>query len=190
MGLAEVGVKVERGRVEIDEHFATNVPRHLRHRRLWCAGRCWRRTRPRRKARRWPRCWPAGQPHIDYDIVPGVVYTHPEIASIGKTEEQLEAAGIAYKVGKFPVPRQQPGARGGRYGRLRQAAGRRRERPACSAAHIIGPDAGTLIAEIAIAMEFGASLRGYRAHLPTPHPTLEEAVKEAALAVTGKPIHI
>ena len=99
----------------------------------------------------------AGQkPHIDYDIIPGVVYTHPEMASIGRTEEQLKEAGIAYKVGKFPfMANSRARAVGDTDGFVKILADATTDR--VLGAHIIGPDAGILIAEIAVAMEFGAS---------------------------------
>ena len=131
----------------------------------------------------------AGQkPHIDYDIIPGVVYTHPEVASIGRTEEQLKEAGIAYKVGKFPfMANSRARAVGDTDGFVKILADAATDR--VLGAHIIGPDAGTLIAEIAIAMEFGASSEDI-ARTCHAHPTLEEAVKEAAMvAAFGKAIH-
>ncbi len=131
----------------------------------------------------------AGQkPHIDYDIIPGVVYTAPEVASIGKTEEQLKEAGTAYKVGKFPfVANSRARSIGVTDGFVKILADAATDR--VLGAHIIGPEAGTLIAEIAIAMEFGASSEDI-ARTCHAHPTLEEAVKEAALATFAKPIHM
>ena len=130
----------------------------------------------------------AGQkPHIDYDIIPGVVYTAPEVASIGKTEEQLKEAGTAYKAGKFPfIANSRARSTGDTDGFVKILADAATDR--VLGAHIIGPEAGTLIAEIAIAMEFGASSEDI-ARTCHAHPTLEEAVKEAALATFAKPIH-
>ncbi len=131
----------------------------------------------------------AGQkPHIDYDAIPGVVYTAPEIASVGKTEEQLKDAGVAYKVGKFPfMANSRAKAVGTTDGFVKVLGDGVTDR--VLGCHIIGAEAGTMIAELALAMEFGASSEDI-ARTCHPHPTLEEAVKEAAMAVTGKPIHI
>ena len=130
----------------------------------------------------------AGQkPHIDYDAIPAVVYTAPEIAYVGKNEEQLKEAGIAYKVGKFPFQaNSRAKAVGKTDGFVKVLADAETDR--VLGCHIIGAEAGTMIAEIALAMEFGASSEDV-ARTCHPHPTLEEAVKEAAMAVTDKPIH-
>ena len=131
----------------------------------------------------------AGQkPHIDYDAIPGVVYTHPEIASVGKTEEQLKEAGVAYKVGKFPfMANSRARAVGESEGFVKLLVDAATDR--LLGAHIIGPEAGTMIAELALAMEFGASAEDV-ARTSHPHPTLSEAVKEAALAASFKPLHV
>jgi dihydrolipoamide dehydrogenase len=126
--------------------------------------------------------------HVNYGAIPGVVYTWPEVASIGETEEQLKARGQAYKVGKFPFTANgRARAMGDTDGFVKILADKATDR--VLGAHIIGPDAGTLIAEIAIAMEFGASAEDV-ARTCHAHPSLNEAVKEAALAVDGRPIHI
>ena len=131
----------------------------------------------------------AGQAgHIDYDLVPGIVYTWPEAASIGKTEEQLKQMGIAYKVGKFPFSANgRARAMDMTDGFVKILADATTDR--ILGAHILGPEAGTLIHEIAVGMEFGASAEDI-ARTCHAHPTLNEAVKEAALAVEGRPIHI
>ena len=187
LGLAEAGVKLDaRGRVEIDDHFQTSVPG------IYAIGDVVRGAMLAHKAEEEGSVLAellAGQkPHIDYDIIPGVVYTDPEVASIGKTEEQLKEAGVAYKVGKCPfMANSRARAVGVSDGFVKLLADAATDR--VLGAHIIGPDAGTLIAEIAMAMEFGATSEDI-ARTCHAHPTLEEAVKEAALAVTGKPIHI
>jgi dihydrolipoamide dehydrogenase len=131
----------------------------------------------------------AGQhPHIDYDAIPAVIYTWPEVGSVGRTEDELKAAGTAYKIGKFPfTANARARANGDTEGFVKILADAATDR--VLGAHIIGPDAGTMIAEAALAMEFGASAEdiGRTVHA---HPTLNEAVKEAALAVDGHPIHI
>jgi len=127
------------------------------------------------------------QPHIDYDAIPGVVYTAPEIAYVGRNEEQLKDAGIAYKVGKFSFQaNSRAKAVGKTDGFVKILADAETDR--VLGCHVIGAEAGTMIAEVALAMEFGASSEDI-ARTCHPHPTLEEAVKEAAMAVTGKPIH-
>ncbi|MGG5820743.1 dihydrolipoyl dehydrogenase [Falsiroseomonas sp. HW251] len=187
LGLKEVGVALdERGRVKTDEHFATNVPG------IWAIGDVIAGAMLAHKAEEEGVALAehlAGQkPHINYDAIPGVVYTWPEVASIGKTEEELKAAGVAYKVGKFPFTANgRARAMGDMDGFVKILADRQTDR--VLGAHILGPDAGTLIAEIAIAMEFGASAEDV-ARTCHAHPSLNEAVKEAALAVDGRPIHI
>ncbi|MGE3624250.1 MAG: dihydrolipoyl dehydrogenase [Bdellovibrionales bacterium] len=131
----------------------------------------------------------AGQSgHINYDAIPGVVYTWPEAASVGRTEEQLKSEGIAYKTGKFPFTANgRARAMAETDGFVKILADAATDR--VLGAHIIGPDAGTMIAELALAIEFGASSEDI-ARTSHAHPTLNEAVKEAALAVDGRPIHI
>src|SRR5918995_3236994 len=126
--------------------------------------------------------------HVNYDVIPNVVYTYPEVASIGETEEELKAAGIAYNVGRFPF------TANGRAkvnrttdGFVKILADAKTDR--VLGAHIVGPDAGTLIHEIAVGMEFGASSEDI-ARTCHAHPTLAEAVKEAALAVEKRAIHM
>ena len=120
---------------------------------------------------------------MNYGAIPGVVYTWPEVASVGQTEEELKAAGVAYNVGKFPFTANgRARAMGDTDGFVKMLADKATDR--LLGAHIIGPDAGTLIAELATAMEFGASAEDV-ARTCHAHPTLNEAVKEAALAVDG-----
>jgi len=131
----------------------------------------------------------AGQkPHIDYDAIPAVIYTQPEVASVGKSEEDLKTAGIAYSVGKFPFTANgRARCNGDTEGFVKILADTKTDR--VLGAHIIGADAGTMIAELALAMEYGASSEDI-ARTCHAHPTLPEAVKEAALAVAKRPIHI
>ncbi len=131
----------------------------------------------------------AGQkPHIDYDAIPAVIYTHPEVASVGKSEEDLKAAGVGYAVGKFPFTANgRARANGDTEGFVKILADGKTDR--VLGAHIIGDDAGTMIAELALAMEFGASSEDI-ARTCHAHPTLPEAVKEAALGVAKRAIHI
>ncbi|MFL5255082.1 MAG: FAD-dependent oxidoreductase, partial [Rhodopila sp.] len=131
----------------------------------------------------------AGQAgHVNYNAIPAVVYTWPEVASVGQTEEELKAAGVVYTVGKFPFTANgRARAMGDVDGFVKILADKATDR--LLGAHVIGPDAGTLIAELTTAMEFGASAEDV-ARICHAHPTLSEAVKEAALAVEGRALHI
>src|SRR5690606_29080812 len=129
-----------------------------------------------------------GYGHVNYDAIPGVVYTHPEIASVGKTEEQLQEAGIEYNKGVFPfIGNGRARAIDGTEGRVKILAHKTTDR--VLGVHIIGPRAGDLIAEATAAIEFGASAEGI-ARTSHAHPTPSEVVKEAALGVAGRAIHI
>ena len=122
------------------------------------------------------------------DAIPGIVYTHPEIASVGKSEEELKAAGVNYRKGKFPfMANGRARAMGETDGFVKILADKQTDR--ILGAHIIGPNAGDLIAEVALAIEFGASAEDV-ARSCHAHPTLAEVVKEAALSVEGRAIHI
>ena len=131
----------------------------------------------------------AGQkPHVNYNTIPGVIYTHPEVATVGKTEEELKAAGVAYKVGKFPfMANSRARATAQVEGLVKILADAKTD--AVLGVHIIGPQAGNIIHEACIAMEFGASSEDI-ARTCHAHPTYNEAVKEAALAVDGRAIHM
>lgn len=186
LGLDEAGVtKDERGRIQVDEHFATTA------RGVYAIGDVIPGPMLAHKAEEEGiACVErliTGYGHVNYDAIPSVVYTHPEIASVGKTEEQLQQAGIDYRKGSF-LFRANGRARSlndveGRVKVLADAATDR-----VLGVHIIGPRAGDLIAEAAMAMEFGASSEDI-ARACHAHPTLAEAVKEAALAVDGRAIH-
>jgi dihydrolipoamide dehydrogenase len=131
----------------------------------------------------------AGQAgHVYYDGIPSVVYTWPEVAWVGKTEEELRTAGVQYRIGKFPfMANSRSRAVGQTEGFVKILADLVSDR--VLGVHILGPDAGTLIAEAALAMEYGASSEDI-ARTCHAHPTLNEAVKEAALAVMGRAIHM
>ena len=130
----------------------------------------------------------AGQSgHVNYDTIPGVVYTNPEVASIGKTEEQLKEKSIKYKIGKFSfMANSRAKAIDDAEGFVKILADEKTDK--VLGAHLIGPHAGELIAEIGIAMEFGASSEDI-ARTCHAHPTFSEAVKEAALSVDKRAIH-
>ena len=187
LGLAEAGVALdERGRVKTDVHFATNVPG------IHAIGDAIAGAMLAHKAEdegvALAERLAGQQPHINYNAIPNVVYTWPELASVGETEEQLKARGQAYKVGKFPFTANgRARAMGDMDGFVKILADAKSD--AVLGAHIMGPDAGTLIAEVALAMEFGASAEDV-ARTCHAHPTLSEAVKEAALAVDGRALHI
>ncbi len=126
--------------------------------------------------------------HVNYDVIPSVIYTSPEVASVGKNEEELKAAQRPYKIGKFPfLANSRAKAIGETEGFVKILADPLTDR--VLGVHIIGPDAGTLIAEAAMAMEFSASSEDI-ARTCHAHPTLNEAIKEAALAVEGRAIHM
>jgi dihydrolipoamide dehydrogenase len=187
LGLDKAGVALdERGRVKVDGHFATNVPG------VYAIGDVIAGPMLAHKAEDEGSMVAeiiAGQSgHIDYNLIPGVVYTWPEVASVGQTEEQLKQAGIVYKAGKFPFTANgRARAMNMTEGFVKILADAATDR--VLGVHIIGAEAGTLIAEAVMAMEFGASAEDI-ARTCHAHPTLEEAVKEAALAVDGRPIHI
>jgi dihydrolipoamide dehydrogenase len=187
LGLDEIGIARDPvGRVTVDGAFASNVPG------IYAIGDVIRGPMLAHKAMEEGVAVVerlAGQkPEIDYDAIPSVVYTWPEVAAVGKTEEELRTAATEYRVGKFPFTAT-PRARtnGDTDGFVKVLADAATDR--VLGVHIIGPDAGTMIAEAALAMEFGASAEDI-ARTSHAHPTLNEALKEAALAVDGRAIHI
>ena len=187
LGLDKIGVAMdERGRVVVDSHFQSSVPG------IYAIGDVIAGPMLAHKAEDEGVAIAeiiAGQHgHVNYDAIPGVVYTHPEVANVGQTEEQLKAAGIAYKVGKFPFSANgRARAMNETEGFVKILADATTDR--VLGCHIIGPEAGTLIAEVVTTIEFGGSAEdiGRVCHA---HPTLSETVKEAALAVDGRPVHI
>ncbi|MGE4219791.1 MAG: FAD-dependent oxidoreductase, partial [Alphaproteobacteria bacterium] len=187
LGLAEAGVETDkRGVVRIDSHFRTAAEG------IYAIGDCVPGPMLAHKAEdEGIACAEiiAGQAgHVNYDAIPGIVYTAPEVASVGKTEEQLKEAGIDYKAGKFPFSaNSRARANGTTDGFVKILADARTDR--LLGAHIIGPDAGTLIHEIVTVIEFGGSAEDV-ARICHGHPTLSEAVWEAALAVDGRAIHV
>jgi dihydrolipoamide dehydrogenase len=131
----------------------------------------------------------AGQAgHVNYDVIPNVVYTAPEVASVGKTEEELKVAGIAYKVGKFPfMANGRAKANHATDGFVKIIAEETTDR--VLGVHIVSANASEMIAEAAVLMEFGGSAEDL-ARTCHAHPTLTEAVKEAAMAVDKRAIHM
>jgi dihydrolipoamide dehydrogenase len=187
LGLDAAGVQSdERGRVIVDDHFATNVPG------IYAIGDVIAGPMLAHKAEDEGVAVAeilAGQAgHVNYGAIPSVIYTWPEVASVGMTEEEVKAAGTAYSVGKFPFTANgRARAMGNTDGMVKIIADKTTDR--ILGAHILGPDAGTLIAELVTAIEFGASSEDV-ARICHAHPTLSEAVKEAALAVEGRALHI
>ncbi|MBM3525884.1 MAG: dihydrolipoyl dehydrogenase, partial [Alphaproteobacteria bacterium] len=187
LGLKETGVATDdRGRIVIDAHYATNV------RGVYAIGDVIAGPMLAHKAEDEGVAVAellAGQkPHVNYDAIPGVVYTWPEVATVGKTEEQLKQDGVEYRTGKFPFSANgRARAMNMTEGFVKILADRKTDR--VLGVHIIGPNAGDLIAELALGMEFGASAEDI-ARTCHAHPTLNETVKEAALAVDGRPIHM
>ena len=187
LGLDTVGVALdERGRVGTDAHWATNVPGIYAIGDV-VAGPMLAHTAEDEGVALAERL--AGQAgHVNDEAIPGVVYTRPEVATVGRTEEQLKAEGIAYAVGKFPFTANgRARAMGSTDGFVKLLADKQTDR--LLGAHIIGPDAGTIIAELVTAIEFGASAEDV-ARTCHAHPSLGEAIKEAALAVGGRALHI
>ncbi|MGB6285468.1 MAG: dihydrolipoyl dehydrogenase [Xanthobacteraceae bacterium] len=186
LGLEALGVKKDnRGRILVDPHFRTSVEG------VYAIGDVIAGPMLAHKAEDEGVAVAeiiAGQAgHVNYDVIPNVVYTYPEIASVGKTEEELKAAGIAYNVGKFPFAAN-PRARVNltTEGFVKILADAKTDR--VLGVHILGPDAGNMIGEAAVAMEFGASSEDI-ARTCAAHPTLSEAIKEAALAVAKRAIN-
>lgn len=187
LGLREVGVKLDdRGRVEVGDRFETNVPG------IYAIGDVIRGAMLAHKAEEEGIAaveFMAGKHgHVNYDAIPNVVYTSPEIASVGKTEEELKAAGIPYKKGSFPFRfNGRARAMNAVEGFAKVLAHETTDR--ILGIHIIGAQAGHLIAEAAVAIDMEASAEDI-ARASHAHPTLAEVVKEAALAVDKRAIHM
>jgi dihydrolipoamide dehydrogenase len=186
LGLEGVGVALDRGKVVIDDHFATNVAG------IYAIGDVVRGPMLAHKAEDEGLALAeiiAGKAgHVNYGVIPAVVYTYPEIASVGKTEEELKAAGIEYNSGKFPFTANAR-ARANRTteGFVKVLAEKGSDR--VLGVHIVGAGAGEMIHEAAVLMEFGGSSEDL-ARTCHAHPTMSEAVKEAAMAVEKRQIHM
>src|ERR1700727_885835 len=186
VGLEALGVKTERGQVVVDAHFATNVPG------IYAIGDVIRGPMLAHKAEEEGVAVAellAGQAgHVNYGAIPSVVYTSPEVASVGKSEEELKAEGVAYAVGRFPF------TANGRARAMRHTEGFVKILADAATdrvlgGHIVGFGAGEMIHEIVVLMEFGGSAEDL-ARTCHAHPTMSEAVKEAAMAVAKRAIHI
>ena len=187
LGLEAVGVKLdERRRVVVDSHFATNLPGIYAIGDVIAGPMLAHKAEDEGVALAERLAGQAG--HVNYDVIPSVVYTSPEVASVGRTEEEVKASGMAYAVGKFSfmgngrakVTRSTDGL-------VKVIADAATDR--VLGVHIVGPSAGELIAEAAILMEFGGSAEDM-ARTCHAHPTLAEALKEAALAVAKRAVHM
>ncbi len=182
LGLGDAGVKLDqRGRVVTDVHFRTNVEG------VWAIGDCREGAMLAHKAEdEAVACAEniAGRAgHVNYEAIPAVVYTAPEVASVGKTEEELKTAGIAYKIGKFPfTANARAKTIAATDGFVKVIADAKTDQ--VLGVHILGAEAGNMIAEAALAIEFGASSEDI-ARTSHAHPTLTEAVRQAAMAVEG-----
>jgi dihydrolipoamide dehydrogenase len=187
LGLEAVGIKPDsRGRITVDEKYATSVAG------IYAIGDVIPGVMLAHKAEEEGMACVEGLAgkygHVNYNAIPNVVYTHPEIASVGKTEEELKSDGTAYRKGTFPfMANGRARALAQIDGRVKILADEKTDR--ILGVHIIGPRAGDLIAEAVVAMEFGASAEDI-ARSSHAHPTLAEAMKEAALGVDGRSIHI
>lgn len=186
LNIEATGLTLEKGRVPINHDFSTAVPG------LWAIGDVVEGPMLAHKAEdEGVACADniAGlNGHVNRDVIPAVVYTNPEVATVGRTEEELKTAGIKYNVGKFPfAANSRAKANRNTEGFVKVLADASTDR--ILGVHIIGPMAGTMIAEAALAMEFGASSEDL-ALTCHAHPTHPEALKEAAMAAHGKPIHI
>ena len=187
LGLGEAGVELDnRKRIVVDEHFQTNVPGIFAIGDVIAGPMLAHKAEDEGVAVAEILAGQAG--HVNYGAIPSVIYTWPEVASVGQTEEELKAAGVAYRAGKFPFTANGRAkvnkATDGFVKILADVASDR-----VLGVHIIGADAGTLIAEVTLAIEFGASAEDI-ARTCHAHPTTSEAVKEAAMAVAGRSIHM
>jgi dihydrolipoamide dehydrogenase len=186
LGFEDVGVKLtEKGRVQVDSHFQTSVPS------IYAIGDVIDGPMLAHKAEEdgiaCVENFAGLAGHVNYQTVPGIIYTHPEVAMVGITEEEAKAAGIKYKTGKFPF------MANSRARTIDDADGLVKfvadaETDKVLGVHIVGPSAGELIQECVLAMEYGAASEDI-ARTCHGHPTLSEAVKEAALATSAKAIH-
>ena len=187
LGLEDVGVKLDnRGRVQTDEHFKTSVEG------IYAIGDVIAGPMLAHKAEDEGVALAehlAGLPgHVNYDVIPGVVYTMPEVASVGKTEEELKEAGIAYNVGKFPFTANgRAKAMKKPDGFIKILADAKTDR--VLGVHMVGASVGEMIHEAAVLMEFGGSAEDL-ARTCHAHPTMSEAVKEAAMVVDIRAIHM
>ncbi|CAM6071745.1 unnamed protein product [Sphagnum tenellum] len=186
LGLDAVGVKLDKfGRVEVDNHFPTNVPG------VYAIGDVIPGPMLAHEAEEdgfvCIELLAGKAGHVNYETVPGVVYTHPEVVGVGKTEEQVKASGVTYEVGKFPyIANSRARSIDDADGMVKIVADKETDK--ILGVHIMGPSAGEVIHEACLPMEYGASSEDIVCTCHS-HPTLSEALKEAAMATYDKPIH-
>mmetsp|Transcript_2460 Transcript_2460/g.8334 ORF Transcript_2460/g.8334 Transcript_2460/m.8334 type:complete len:502 (+) Transcript_2460:74-1579(+) len=186
LGLEALGIETDRqGRVQVNEHFQTTVPS------IYAFGDCIDGPMLAHKAEEegiaCAEIVAGFAGHVNYDVIPGVIYTHPELATAGRTEEQLKEAGVNYKVGTFPFSaNSRARAVVDSEGLVKILTDAETDR--ILGVHIIGPNAGEMIVEGVLGMEYGASSEDI-ARTCHPHPTLSEAFKEACMAAYDHPIH-
>lgn len=187
LGLENVGVQLDaQGRVETDKHFKTNIENIYAIGDVIAGPMLAHKAEDEGIAVAEILVGQAG--HVNYDVIPNVIYTAPEVAWVGKTEEELKSANIAYKVGTFPfMANGRAKVNGTVEGFVKTLADANTDR--ILGVHILGPEAGNMIGEAAVAMEFGASADDI-ARTCHAHPTLSEAIKESALAVAARAIHM
>jgi dihydrolipoamide dehydrogenase len=186
LGLEALGIELERGKIKTDEHWQTSVPTIYAIGDVIDGPMLAHKAEDEGAAVAEHLVGQAG--HVNYDVIPNVVYTMPEIASVGKTEEELKAADIQYVTGKFPF------SANGRARAMNQSEGfvkiiADKQTDRVLGVHIVGFGAGEMIHEAAVLMEFGGSSEDL-ARTCHAHPTMSEAVREAAMATYGKPIHM
>lgn len=186
LGLEELGIQTDKlGRIDVDDHFRTAVPS------IYAIGDCIDGPMLAHKAEEEGiaavETIAGFAGHVNYDAIPGVIYTYPEVASVGKTEEELKEAGIEYSKGSFPfAANSRARANGSSEGFVKVLADKATDR--LLGIHIMGPNAGEMIAEGVLGMEYGASSEDI-ARTCHAHPTLSEAFKEACMDTYDKPIH-
>jgi dihydrolipoamide dehydrogenase len=185
LGLENLGINMTRGMVDVDDHFQTNVPG------IYAIGDVIKGPMLAHKAEEEGiaaiEIMSGKAGHVNYDAIPGVIYTHPEVATVGATEQDLKEKGIKYNVGKFPMmANSRARTNDDAEGIVKVISDKETDR--ILGMHIVGPNAGELIAEGVLAMEYGASSEDI-ARTCHAHPTLSEAVKEACMATYDKAIH-
>jgi len=185
LGLDEIGIKMNGRQVDINGSFQTSIPS------IYAIGDAVRGAMLAHKAEEEGIAVAeilAGKPgHVNYDAVPSVIYTHPELAFIGKNEEQLKEEGVKYRVGKFPfMANSRARTNNDADGMIKVLCDQETDK--LLGVHMLGPQVGEMINEAAIGMEYGASAEDI-ARTCHAHPTLSEAVKEACMAAYDKPIH-
>ncbi len=186
LGLENIGIQTDQlGRIEVDDHFRTAVPN------IYAIGDCIDGPMLAHKAEEEGiaaiETIAGFAGHVNYDAIPGVIYTYPEVAAVGKTEEELKSDGIAYSTGSFPFQaNSRARANGSAEGFVKILTDKETDK--ILGVHIIGPNAGEMIAEGVLGMEYGASSEDI-ARTCHAHPTLSEAFKEACMDAYDKPIH-